>query len=69
MIETSEGSVSLPTPSIAREPPIAGSSFERPDPALIRQLHAVSSATANQAGCGRQPAEVLLAQRRRLGRV
>src|SRR5919109_4826270 len=46
MAETFEGPVSLPAPSIARELPIAGPSFERPDPALIRQLHAVSSATA-----------------------
>src|ERR671928_438172 len=46
MAETSEGPVPLPAPSIARELPIAGPSFERPDPALIRQLHAVSSATA-----------------------
>jgi regulator of RNase E activity RraA len=46
MAESSEGLVPLPAPSIARELPIAGPSFERPDPALIRQLHAVSSATA-----------------------
>lgn len=37
---------SLPVPDISRELPIAGPAFERPEPKLIRQLHAVSSATA-----------------------
>jgi regulator of RNase E activity RraA len=46
MAKISEGPVLLPAPAIARELPIAGPAFERPDPALIRQLHAVSSATA-----------------------
>ena len=46
MADHSEGPVSLPPPAIARQLPIAGPPFERPDPALIRQLHAVSSATA-----------------------
>src|SRR5437868_2831999 len=37
----------LPVAAVAEALPIAGPSFARPDPALIRQLHAVSSATAS----------------------
>jgi regulator of RNase E activity RraA len=37
----------LPTPDIAHELPISGPPFERPEPALIERLHAVSSATAS----------------------
>jgi regulator of RNase E activity RraA len=37
----------LPTPDIARELPIEGPPFERPEPALIERLQAVSSATAS----------------------
>src|SRR5919206_2250520 len=47
MAETSEGLVPLPAPSIARELPIAGPPYERPDPALIEKLYEVSSATAS----------------------
>jgi regulator of RNase E activity RraA len=36
----------LPIPGIARELPLSGPPFTRPDPDLIRRLHAVSSATA-----------------------
>jgi regulator of RNase E activity RraA len=39
--------VSLPTAAVAQTLPIAGPSFARPDPALIRELEAVSSATAS----------------------
>jgi regulator of RNase E activity RraA len=37
----------LPPPAIAKDLPIAGPSFTRPDPALIEGLYAVSSATAS----------------------
>ncbi len=37
----------LPTPSIARQLPISGAAFERPDPAIIKQLYNVGSATAS----------------------
>lgn len=37
----------LPPPAIARELPIAGPPFNRPDPALMSKLQAVSSATAS----------------------
>ena len=47
MAATSDSLISLPAPGIARELPIAGPPFERPDPDLIRRLYAVSSATAS----------------------
>jgi regulator of RNase E activity RraA len=46
MPESSEAIVPLPAPPISRELPLAGPPFQRPDPELIRQLRAVSSATA-----------------------
>ena len=38
---------SLPAATIARTLPIAGPPFQRPDPAVIRALSGVSSATAS----------------------
>ena len=38
---------SLPAAAVARALPIAGPPFSRPDPAVIRALHGVSSATAS----------------------
>lgn len=37
----------LPAPAISKTLPISGPPFERPDPQLIEQLYAVSSATAS----------------------
>jgi regulator of RNase E activity RraA len=39
-------SISLLAPAITGQLPISGPAFARPDPAIIRRLHAVSSATA-----------------------
>jgi regulator of RNase E activity RraA len=46
MPESSEAKMPLPAPGVARDLPISGPAFERPDPALIERLRAVSSATA-----------------------
>src|SRR5690349_22853396 len=39
--------VTLPTPAISQALPIGGPPFARPDPAIIRRLYAVGSATAS----------------------